>query len=199
MHPAGSAPLRRTATRPAGVPIGQRRGGCVHSACTNRPRACAAESGAARRALGGRQCVRRPRPQTSKHKPSLGLSCLGARRQARPPAQKRSTKALGVWQQHGGRHHGARPPGPSRRSPQASSSSSACSCRRWPEAGRRGPRPVFSTRESGQAAQQVARAHSRASLSTRSGVCTYKLHASINTYEINSAREREKLWAVLLR
>ena len=48
-------------------------------------------------------------------------------------------------------------------------------------------------------AQQVARAPSRASLSTRSGVCPYKLHASINTYEINSARELEKLWSVLLR
>ena len=93
-------------------------------------------------------------------KPSLRPSCLGARWQARPLAQERSAKALDVWQQHGERDHGGRAPGPSRRSPQASSSSSARSCRCSAGAGQRGPRAVLCARERSQAAQQVARAPS---------------------------------------
>ena len=89
------------------------------------------------------------------------------------PAQGRSTKALGWCQHHGDRSHGGRAPGPSRRSPQASSSSSARSCRCSAGAGQRGPRAVFSAREISQVAQQVARAPSRASPSTRDGVRSY--------------------------
>ena len=96
-------------------------------------------------------------------KPSLRPSCLGARWQARPLAQERSAKALDVWQQHGERGHGGRAPGPSRRSPQASWSSSARSCRSSAAAGRHGPRAVLCARERSQEAQQAARAPSRAS------------------------------------
>ena len=113
--------------------------------------------------------ARRP----SMTEPSLRRSCLGARWQARPPAQERSTKALGWCQQHGERDHGGRAPGPSRRSPQASSSSSARSCRSSAGAGQRGPRAVLCARERSQAAQQVARAPSRASPSSVDGVRVY--------------------------
>ena len=90
--------------------------------------------------------ARRP----SMTEPSLRRSCLGARWQARPPAQERSTKALGWCQQHGERDHGGRAPGPSRRSPQASSSSSARSCRSSVAAGQRSPRAVLCARKRSQ-------------------------------------------------
>ena len=101
-------------------------------------------------------------------KPSLRPSCLGARWQARPLAQERSAKALDVWQQHGERDHGGRAPGPSRRSPQASWSSSARSCRCSAGAGQRGPRAVLCAGERSQTARQVVRARVESSRSSHS-------------------------------
>ena len=150
------------------------------------------------------------RPWTTE--PSLQPSCLKERRQAHPPAQGRSTKALGWCQHHGERGHGGRARGPSRRSPQASSSSCAGSCQSSAAAGQHGPRAVLCARETSLEARQVARAHSRASPRgcrrpatqlgmERSAIVnrTVLLRASINTYEINSAREMKKLGLVLLR
>ena len=166
---AGRARLRRAASRPPMLPAGYRRGGCVRRACTNRARACAAESGAAWLAFWRRRWIRRPRTQTINHKPSLRPSCLGARWRARRPAQERSTKALGLCQHHGERDHAGRGPGPSWRSPQASSSSSNRSCRSSHSAGQRSRRAVLREREGLQFAQQVTRPAVERARSTQMG------------------------------
>ena len=141
------------------------------------------------------------RPWTTE--PSLRLSCLKVRRQARPPAQERSTKALGWCQHHGERGHGGRAPGPSRRdrrrpprrpSRSCQSSAAAASARPSSPSCARARR----ARRRGRSRGQPAGPRRRPGLGW-GGVRPYKLQASINTYEINSAREPEKLWPVLLR
>ena len=136
-------------------------------------------------------------------KPSLRPSCLGARWQARPLAQERSAKALDVWQQHGERDHGGRAPGPSRRSPQASSSSSARSCRSSVAAGQRSPRsrlvraqeePDGRSRACGHESRARDRATREPDAQRR-----YKLRVITKSYAIKSALRSKKLWPVLLR
>ena len=166
---AGRARLRRAVSRAPGLPTGHRRGGCMRRACTNRARACAAEAGAARLAFGRRRWVWRPRTQATSHKPSLRPSCLGARWQARRSVQERSTKASGLYQHHGERDHGGGAPGPPRRSPQASSSSSNRSCRSSLSAGQHSRQAVLRERESLQLALRV----------TRSAVETRSMHNAL--------------------
>ena len=164
-----SAPPSRCLATASVLPTSHRGGICVRRACTVRARAGAAESGAAWLAFWRRRWIRRPRTQTINHKPSLRPSCLGARWRARRPAQERSTKALGLCQHHGERDHAGRGPGPSWRSPQASSSSSNRSCRSSHSAGQRSRRAVLRERESLQFAQQVTRPAVERARSTQKG------------------------------